>query len=263
MDNLCIIVTTCDKYSDLWINNINLFDKYWETHPKIYLISDKESNLMNNANCCFRNFSGDFSLRLLKALKEIDSEYVFLTLDDYLLCNFVDAKRIEVIIDEMDKKRISYIRFFKRMKTKGWLSKDKKIHLLPLTSEAYEVNLYPSIWRKTDLINLISKEENIWKFEVRMTRRCRENKLLCGWTDNKNCFDFVDTIRKGKYLRKAYRFLKKEKLYISDRSIRTMSETIKLNLRTIISRYSPKILKNKLKKITKGEYYSNFANDDD
>jgi len=255
---------TCDKYSDLWTNNLQLFDKYWNDRPNTHLVSDKPNDLINSFNCFFHNFNGDFSFRLLNILNKVENEYIFLTLDDYLLHDFVNTKVITDLVNEMTEKKISYIRLFKRKKIHGgWLNSKMRIHLLPLKSETYEVNLYPSIWRRIDLINLIKSDENIWKFEVRLTRRCREKKYVCGWINNKKCFRFVDTIRKGKYLRKAYRFLKKENLYVSERPVRTIGETIKLNIRTVISRFSPDFIKKKLKRLTRKEYFSDYANNDD
>ena len=135
--------------------------------------------------------------------------------------------------------------------------------MLPLKNDAYEVNLYPSIWKKDDLIKIITHDENIWKFEVRLTRRCKENHFKCAWVSNKKTFQFVDTIRKGKYIRKAYKFLKKNSLYISNRSIMTFKESFLLGFRTIVSRYSPKFIKLRMKKISKKSYYSDLYKNDD
>lgn len=213
------------------MNNDVLFNRYWPLHPDIILMSDKANEISKKIDFTFYWYNAEFSERLYETLINVKSQYVLLTLDDYLVFKEVNAPVIDSLVDYMKNHDISYLRLYTRSKTHyGMLNKEKRIHHLLLKKKCYEVNLYPSIWRTDDLRQIIfNKNENIWKFEVRMTRRAREKAFLCGWVDNKGIYDFVDTIRKGKYIRGAYRFLKKEKLYISDRPKRTVKETLLLN----------------------------------
>ncbi len=263
MNKLAIVVTTCDAFSDLWVNNITLFDKYWANHPPIYLVSDKPNDLSKKLDVHFIYSNQDYAYRLRDTLKQIDAEYIFLTLDDYLLSDYVDVNRLIFLVNYMEDNKISYMRFFKRTLTKGWADKREHIHLLPLTKKTYEVNLYPSIWKKDDLMKMFVNDESPWKFEVRLTRRARENNLYCTWVNNKKVLPFVDTIRKGKYLRKAYRFLKKNNLFISERKVRTIRETLSLNVRTQLGRHLPKKIKNYLKSKSHKEFYSDYYATDD
>lgn len=262
-NKIAILVTSCDKFSDLWSNNFSLLEKFWPNHPKAYLLSDKQNENGNKYFDKFLFFEKEFSSRLLESLEFVAEEYLLLTLDDYLISDFVDDNKIYTLLNYMIQNDVSYIRLFKRTKTKGWLNKEKKIHLLPLKKDAYEVNLYPSIWKKSDLINIIKNEENIWKFEVRMTRRCKEKHFTCGWVSNKKIFPFIDTVRKGKYLKKAHKYLKKNNLYISERKVRTNKENFALFVRTMISRHTPDFLQRKLKTFSKKTYFSDYAKTDD
>lgn len=239
MNKLSILISSCLKFSDLWENQFLLLNKFYPNHPKAYLLTDVDnSSLLINENKIILN--KNFSDRLKFALELIDSEYILLTLDDYLINAKINEEQIMNIVEYMKTNDIDYFRFFKRSKTKCYFDKDKKIHLLPLTKNCYEVNLYPSIWKKESLLKIVTEEnEDIWKFEVLATRRAKQEHLRCVWIDNKNVFPFVDTIRKGKYLRKAYKFLRKNGLYISDRKRRTILEELKLYIKTILSRSIP------------------------
>lgn len=263
-NRLSVCIVTCNKNFDLWQNNKVLFERYWSDHPDIFVVTD-EDNIKGSK--LFKNFlhvNSNFSYRLLHALNGINSKYVLVTLDDYLLCEHISNNYISKLLYLMDRYNLTYLRLFNRAKINKWLDKKNKLKRLTLKKEAYEVNLYPSIWRKDDLIKLIKQDENPWKFEVRLNRRCRELNYNCAWVDDKNVYPFIDTIRKAKYLRRAYRFLKRKKLYINDsRSIRTIRETISLYFRTIISRYSPTFVKRILKKIMKADYFSNYADGDE
>ena len=125
---------------------------------------------------------------------------------------------------------------------------------------------YPSIWKKEALLKVLKNHEEIWKSEARLTRRAREESLKCITRTNKGLFEFVDVVRKGKYLRSAYRYLKRNDLYISDRKIRTIPETIKLNLRIFISDITPKPIKDLMKKMVsrkEKKFYSDYADTED
>lgn len=260
--DITILVSTCDNFYDLWENNKKLFDKFWPHPPKIVYFSDFNThnpyfNTLTFGNC-------EFSLRLKKALDTIETKYVFLTLDDYLLDKFVDSQSLDFCYNFMEDNKADYFRFFNRTKVKGkYIDKTYKIKRLPLTKKAYEINLYPSIWKTDSLREIAKKDENIWKFEARMTRRAREHNFVAFATYDLDIFHFVDTIRKGKYLRKAYKFLKNENLYISDRKKRTIAETTALNIRTFFSRHLPKKIKNFFKKKSRKLYYSDYADGED
>ena len=261
-EDITILVSTCDSFYDLWANNKKLFDKFWPDHPKLIYFSDLNTHDSNFDMLTFGNL--EFSSRLKKALDNVATKYILLTLDDYLLDDFVDVHSFNFCLNFLEKNSADYFRFFKRTKVKGnYVDKIHKIKRLPLTKKAYEINLYPSIWKVESLRKIINNEENIWKFEVRMTRRAREQGLIAFATYETHVFHFVDTIRKGKYLRKAYRFLKKQNLYISNRKKRTIMETIVLDLRTFFSRHLPKRIKKFLKKQSGKMYYSDYAEGDD
>ena len=262
-EKLSVIITSFDSFSDLWENNAVLFEHHWPNHPPVMLVSNKPNPISEKTGFQFVHLDADYSFRLREALLKIKTEYVFLTLDDYLLTGDVNTERLAFLLRYMEEHGLSYLRLFDRTRTKGWLDKKEGIHALPLTKRAYEVNLYPSIWRKDDLLAMIYRDENPWMFEVRMTRRARERNYKCGWISNKGIFDFMDTIRKGKYLRNAYVFLKKNDLYISDRPIRTRRETVSLAIRTFFARHTPQFAVRFVKRITRKKYYSDYADTDD
>lgn len=261
-DNITILVSTCDNYHDLWSNNKILFDRFWPNHPRIIYFSDKNSFETDFDVFCAGNV--EFSSRLKKVLDNVTTKYVFLTLDDYLLDAFIDDKSFEFCLNFFEKNNADYFRFFKRTKVKGkFVERRHKIKRLPLTKKAYEINLYPSIWKTESLRRIIKNEEDIWKFEVRMTRRAKENQYLAFASYDSQIFHFVDTIRKGKYLRGAYKFLKKQNLYISDRQKRTILETLFLAIRTFFSEHLPEKIKTFLKQKSGKVYFSDYADGDD
>lgn len=258
MNSLSIVITSCLKFSDLWENLDVLFCKHWPSHPSIHLVTDK-NNIDIMSSFVVHEESGDYSYRLLSVLKQLKSEFVFLSLDDYLPNHNVDQTKIISIISLMKKEKYDYCRIYKNPRFGKTINKKEKIKSLTLKESCYEVNLYPAIWRVNSLIKLIEKDENPWQFEVMLTSRCKDNNFKCISCRDKNVFRFIDTIRKGKYLRKAYKFLKKENLFISSRKKRTIYETVSLNLKTAIGRLIPMPIVRKYRKSKMNKSYSSYA----
>ena len=261
--DITIVVTTCSKYSDLWNNYVFLLDKFWPNHPDVVFISDGKPDDFETFPYTIYVESGDYSFRLKSGLSNIKSRYVLLTLDDYLISGPVNYKEIQSLVQLMDLNDIKYCRLFHRAKTKPWFNKSKRLRVLPLKRTCYEVNLYTSIWEKTALSNLIKFDENPWKFEVRLTRRSKESGYKCISCIDLSIYPFVDTIRKGKYLRKAYKFLKKNNLFISNRKVRSRLEEFKLLIRTTVSDLAPAWLHSWYNKKAKTKPYSYYANNDE
>ena len=53
MDDLSLVITTCDSFSDLWSNNNFLLNKFWPNHPECFVVSDKDNN---EGKTIFKNF---------------------------------------------------------------------------------------------------------------------------------------------------------------------------------------------------------------
>lgn len=261
-NDITIIVNSCYAFSDMWNNVSILFDKYWANHPQLFILTDKDNQTFKQNKIVIDK---DMSDRLLLSLDKIDSEYIFLTFDDYYLKRPVDQQRISSLISEMKEKNIDYCRIFNKVKIRGRKDHKLKYRYMPLKT-TYEINFYPSIWKKEAFRKVLKCGEEIWKLEARITRRAREQNLTCICVNNKGLFDFVDVVRKGKYLRGAYRYLKKNNLYISNRKKRTITETVKLQTQIFVSEHTPKKIKNFLKRKLnkKGKaFYSDYENTDD
>ena len=264
MEEMTILVFTCSAYSDLWNNNILLMNKNWDNHPRYLLCSDgpslydfKDDNLVIN--------DGEMSTRIIEALNGVETEYVLFTLDDYFLTDKVNNDFVEIIIHEMKESGVDYCRLFKKPRSSGQKWSIEGFKVLEL-KEVYEVNFYPAIWKKDSLVKVLKKGEDIWKTEVRLTRRFRENGLIGVAANSNKHYPFLDVIRKGKYLKSAHSFIKKNGLFLSDRPVRTTKETLSLGIQTIVSDTAPKPIKKAIKKHMnkKGKiFYSDYENTDD
>ena len=263
MKDISILINSCSKYNDMWDNIDFLYDKYWPNHPKLFLLSNKEAEHKSDIDII--SIPKEMSDRLISGVEQIDTEFVFLSFDDYYPKRMVNTKKLYELIEEIKKRNIDYCRIFYDPPVKGKKQTELKYKNLPLT-RVYEVNFYPSIWKKTSLLRVLKGGEDIWKTEARLTRRFKELGFKGIYVKEHGIFDFVDVVRKGKYLRSSYRFLRKNNLYISTREKRTLRETITLNTRIFLSNNLPKKIKEKLKARGRKKgaiYYSDYADTDD
>ena len=263
-DKLTILINSCEQFSDMWPNIFNLYEKNWPNHPKLAVITDGTKDATHPKDSFFE-CDGEMSDRLIKSIDSLDTKYVFLSFDDYYPIKPVNEVKLEQIINVLDENDFDYCRIFKKPKIKGKKYGEIKYQVMPLTNY-YEVNFYPSIWKVSSLKKVLRENEVIWKLEARLTRRCKEKDFICCCVNNKGIFDFIDVVRKGKYLRSAFRYLKRNDLYISNRKKRGVWETIKLNTRIFVSDHTCPKMKNLLKKMSrrKGKvYYSDYADNED
>ena len=93
-----LIVSSCDKCSDLWQPFFWLVRKYWTNfNKKVYLCSDSKSFSYEGLNiiCPLKMPSeSTWSENLIALLKGMDEEYVLLMLEDFWLKEKVDEAQL-------------------------------------------------------------------------------------------------------------------------------------------------------------------------
>lgn len=262
-NKLTLLISSCEKFSDLWDINTYLLNKYWKNREiRSLLLTDHPTDFnMEGIEIIFPKSFLEFSKRIKFALDIIDTEYVLFTLDDYLLINHVDEKAIKSIIDTMDKEKLDYVRLYKYPKSRK-IKKIKSNNALNLLTydKRYDVNLYPGIWRKSSLEKIIlDKDKNAWELEVLLTEFAKSNNYRSALSKIE-VFPILDAVRKGAFLRKSKKYILKSGHYTGNRSIISLKEELKLLSMRTINTYFPDSVRRLLKKflIKKGnKFYSN------
>ena len=114
--------------------------------------------------------------RLIRTLKCIDTEYILLLLDDFLLLEDVDQKRIEQCIDWMDKDRnISVFSFWRTRQPNIKNNKYPHFEKRPQVAE-YRFNCQAAIWRRKELIKYLRPHESPWLWEIYGNKRSSRYK---------------------------------------------------------------------------------------
>lgn len=208
MVDYSILVLSCDKYEPCWKPFFTLLDKYWEGHPKTYLVTEsKKCKYCDTINVD----SNIWSVRFREALKTIDSEYVLVMLEDFFIRDYVDTDRIGEI--EFKDGVICYnfeIDY-----------RDPLIHGekwdIQRNNQVYLNSCQPTLWKKDLLLERLRENKNPQEWETIVV-----NSPYIHYINNK---DFIIDIgyrhqdlsigwgiTRGKLARECKEFLEKEGL---------------------------------------------------
>ncbi len=193
MQEIALLVMSCDKYSSAWYPYFELLKKYWPDHPKkIYLSTETRSfscpgldiNIINS------NTVEPWSQRLLNVLKQIPEEYIIFSLEDFFLLGNVDNARIKECYNMMlqDNTIAEFRLTTYDTITTGEFYKSTDFRICP-KEHPFRVDTQAALWKKSFLISVIDPIETPWQFEGGASVRSRElsDKLLwLSTSDNDN-----------------------------------------------------------------------------
>ena len=191
MDNLSLVVSSCDKYSSAWRPYFELLKIYWPEHPEdIHLISETKKYVDNQLNIINHNFpkSYTWSERLYETLKSIKSEYILFSLEDFFLMSNVDQGAIDKCIKWMSTyPKIAQCRLSSRNTVNlGKYWDNSSSFRIAGPDVPFRLDTQVAIWRKDDLINFIDKKEDPWQFEGWGTERIKASDKIFLWHYQEN-----------------------------------------------------------------------------
>lgn len=248
-NKVTLLIFSCDKFSDLWDGHVKLLEKNWPDRNMVtYIVTDKDTNKhYQNVGILSAGKDTEFTDRVAFALSKVQTEFVFITLDDYFLTKKISTKAIYRLVEIMETEQIDYLRLYLRSKRSNREQiKDYKGVFAVDTSFRYSVNLYPGIWKKDFMLKTVVQRKNPWQYEVSLPRLARENNAKCAMSNNKE-FEILDVVRKGKILNRANRYLTRHNIYNGDRPVQSRWYEFKLCIQTMGSRLLPTWMFNKLR----------------
>jgi hypothetical protein len=178
-----IIISSCDKYSDLWPPLGNLYKKYWKNCDKeIYLLTEslnfKKITKLNVGIKTINVKSKSWSRRLKIALqsKIIKESDILFVLDDFFLQSKVSNKKIDRYFYQFKKFKMEMLRIVARP---GPLKKNKLVNNIGEfdNNESYTISTQAAFWQKTSLISHLNDKENIWQFGINGSERVKQKKI--------------------------------------------------------------------------------------
>ena len=210
--NLTTVVGTCDSYLDLIPGFSILYERYFEPNIETLIVSETE-NLDIPKYKFITPGKKQWGERIINALSETKTEYVFFVLDDYYLSQLLTNEYIEYLLKFMDNRKVNKIMLspvpdFAKYE---YLESINTMHKMSPTSP-WLTSVQPAIWRKSELLKFLKPEYTPWNFEVEGSKEAKNNieNYFVAKLDNPIYFNMV---RKGKQPSPGWEeFLKEQNL---------------------------------------------------
>lgn len=212
---IALLVVTCDKYKDLWRPYFQCLFKYWPDCPyKIYLGSNTSVYPDKRVNAITIGSDKDYSSNLLAMLEKVDSPWVLLWVEDFLLSAPVDTLRLTKLISDAQAQGAGYVKLIASYPY-AYTSKKVEVAIVPKGIK-YRVNIGVTLFKKDLLISLLRAGESAWDIEYKGASRSNNfnEKFFCLNSSLKSNppISYVNAVGKGRWIRNSVRFLKKEGL---------------------------------------------------
>lgn len=161
--DITILVNSCDDYYDVRSIFEKSLEEYWpncpfpifynyESNPVIDLIQ-KEKLLI------------PWGQRLIKVLEKIDTKYVLMVFDDFLLEEKVDVTKVWNALHEIKSNKISVI-YLNATCLGNHLPYSNNDFSIIRENCDYRLNSSPALWKKSDLIKFTGANDNPWAWEL-------------------------------------------------------------------------------------------------
>ena len=247
-----ILILSCDKFSDLWDGQLKLLNQNWPDRcMDVYIITDAPTEKkFPGVTIISAGKDVEWSERLSFAIKRIESDYLFITLDDYYLIEKVSNERMTELVTMMGKCKLDYLRLFLApQKTIGdGIVECNGLYWIKLNMK-YAVNLYPGIWNRHFLEYTIDNSLNPWEYEVSLTQKARDYNAKCAVSLMRE-YEILDVVRKGKLLRNSAKYFRKHPgIYNGNRAVNTLGFELKLNTQVFFARHLPLSTHKYIKKV--------------
>lgn len=180
MEDITLVIATCDRYSDLWSNATKLINKYWKTPcRKVFLGETKTVDVDGfETILCGKKAWTDI---IREGLNSITTKYVYFMVEDFFLTSEHSEKMIQNGIKFLeangDANKLLYVEdlnhyLFSQIDDPFYKMDDQS---------GYLTSVHPAIW-KTDYLKECLDEvpnKNPWQFEIDGgdLRKGRDNKI--------------------------------------------------------------------------------------
>jgi hypothetical protein len=193
-DNLSILVLSCDKYSDLWPPFFQCFLKFWpDCEYPIYLGANKKIFANDKVKTLLTGDDKDWSSSLRKIINQINSDYIFIILEDLFLVKEVNNQKFKESFNILVKNNFNHCHVSTLIKPDYLLNNDVGVYEKGIP---YRVNVL-GLWRKDYLSKIIIDGENPWNFEIMGSYRSSyDDGFFCLLGEN---FKTINAVEKGRW----------------------------------------------------------------
>jgi len=248
--DICVVILSCDKYSDLWPLFFELFFRCWPDCPfSIYLFANRKIYSDTRVKTILSGEDPDWSTSVEVCLRQIEHRHVMLFFDDVMLDKPVESEKISRLVDFVNREDPAYLRFRRFPRPEQRL--DQHFGRC-VTDGLYRTSVF-AIWKREVLIELLCKGESAWMFELKSVSRALQFPDFFGVYEE--YFSYIHGVEKGLWIRGAFNRLRRlgcqpdvtRRALMSDAQHR---KYIQSNFKTFIFNRTPSKLKPTLIKLS-------------
>lgn len=181
MNNVTILVNSCDKYEDAWEPFFKILKFNWPECEQFDIVLNTETKVYKCDFLNIRTVCGGkertWSERLKYTLNHIDTDYILYFLEDFFLLEKVSHDTFLEALDVMRSGDVGYIglkyqekREYRKPEDEydsvRFIEKDKVVSV-------NRINSMTALWNKKWLMDIIRDHETPWEFELYGSERSR------------------------------------------------------------------------------------------
>ena len=177
-DKITVLVNTCDAYSDVWPLFFASLDEFWSNR-----VIDVVLNTDHGAVACpdypnvfmHQSNARSWGERLISVLDDIQSDYVFMLFDDFILEDVFDEKILTETIMELENDEAISVFYLDLMGLETAENHSRLPGFALISPKAdFRLNSGPAVWRKADLKKFTGGQDNPWAWEAFGTYRTQK-----------------------------------------------------------------------------------------
>lgn len=243
-----ILVISCDKYSDLWEPFFSIFWKQWPDCPaRVFLGTNHKTYADSRVTSIPVGDDISWTSGVQKMLDHIDSEYVIIFLEDFLINHPVDNGELIRMVQIAKEKQLGCLRLVAHLPLA--LFPTEPIAEFPglgviKAGEPYRVTAQVAIWRIATLRKLLVPGLSAWEFEDLGAQISSEFTDLF-WGTYKSVIVYEQCVEKGRWKPEGLEICKQAGIQIDFKSRQAFSlkelQDYYLNGQNCSERYSNKI----------------------
>lgn len=224
-NELSILVLSCDHYSELWDPHFHFLFKYWPElnseykNVPIYLLSNNQEFTHDRVLTIKSGKDVSWSDNLMLALKQINSKYVMILLEDYIINQPVNHNRIEELLTVLEKNDAAYVKLMRDQGIYLYNFEPNKYFLQGSDTITYRSkdidskfinSLQAALWNKKALESLLVKSESAWDFEIIGNDRARLMKNPFFDLVGDPAMSYMNAVQKRMYEQEAIDFIREQ-----------------------------------------------------
>lgn len=222
-DSISILISTCDNYSDLWPLFSYYFEKNWqECDLNKYVLTNKSEFPSEDFETIKVGEDKGWSSNMIVALKEIDTEYVLILLDDVFISKKVNNTLFKKICNDFISMRGNYLKFLAHPRSNK-RTNSNFFNALP-SGTLYRSTAVFALWNRNVLLEILKEGENAWEFESRGSIRSDSYENF--FVIKSNFFEYIHSVVRGKFLYSAWKEIKINEPHLIDLIARPINSRI-------------------------------------